>query len=127
MCGAIAGAAQFSVHAGNAHAHQPTHHRHVHAPHTVHLEPPYFLAGVTTSDEIVKGAMAGDVFEHLEIATDTARLGAAKTVGDVETRRVCEQILPQEQAMADQLLAHLRELTEGFLARDASPGVTAKK
>ncbi|MFD2735838.1 hypothetical protein ACFSYI_12170 [Xanthomonas dyei] len=55
VCGAIAGAAQFSVHAGNAHAHQPTHHRHVHAPHTVHLEPSYFLAGVTTSDEIVKG------------------------------------------------------------------------
>lgn len=75
----------------------------------------------------VKGAMAGDVFENLEIATDTARLGAAKTVGDVETRRVCEQILPQEQAMADWLLAHLHELTEGFLARDASPGVTAKK
>lgn len=70
------------------------------------------MGGMTTSDEIVKGAMASYVFENLEIATYTALLGAAKTVGDVETQRVCEQILPQEQAMADWLLAHLPELTK---------------
>ncbi|EWC52718.1 hypothetical protein XAR_0156 [Xanthomonas citri pv. glycines str. 8ra] len=85
------------------------------------------MGGMTTSDEIVKGAMASYVFENLEIATYTALLGAAKTVGDTETQRVCEQILPQEQAMADWLLAHLPELTEEFLVRDATPGVTAKK
>ncbi|AMV03138.1 ferritin-like domain-containing protein [Xanthomonas citri] len=85
------------------------------------------MGGMTTSDEIVKGAMASYVFENLEVATYTALLGAAKTVGDTETQRVCEQILPQEQAMADWLLAHLPELTEEFLVRDATPGVTAKK
>lgn len=85
------------------------------------------MGGMTTSDEIVKGAMASYVFENLEIATYTALLGAAKTVGDVETQRMCEQILPQEEAMAKWLLEHLPELTEEFLVRDATPGVTAKK
>ncbi|OWB29855.1 protein YciE [Xanthomonas oryzae pv. oryzicola] len=85
------------------------------------------MGGMTTSDEIVKGAMASYVFETLEIATCTALLGAARTVGDIETQRVCEQILPQEQAMADWLLAHLPELIEEFLVRDATSGVTAKK
>ncbi|ALS94854.1 ferritin-like domain-containing protein [Xanthomonas oryzae] len=84
------------------------------------------MGGMTTSDEIVKGAMASYVFETLEIATCTALLGAARMVGDIETQRVCEQILPQEQAMADWLLAHLPELTEEFLVRDATSGVTAK-
>ncbi|TQU09108.1 ferritin-like domain-containing protein, partial [Xanthomonas perforans] len=78
-------------------------------------------------NEIAKAAMAGYVFQNLEITTYTAVLGAPTTVGYTETQRVCEQILPQEQAMADWLLAHLPELTEEFLVRDATPGVTAKK
>ncbi|APP80754.1 ferritin-like domain-containing protein [Xanthomonas hortorum pv. vitians] len=85
------------------------------------------MGGMTTSDEIVKGAMAGYVFENLEIATYTALLGAARTVGDVQTQRVCEQILEQEHAMADWLLDYLPQLTEEFLVRDATPGVIAKK
>ena len=83
--------------------------------------------GMTNSDEIVKGAISSYVFENLEIATYTSLIAAAKTVGDVETQRTCEQILPQEQAMAAWILAHLPQLTEEFLVRDATPDVEAKR
>ncbi|MDR6935617.1 ferritin-like domain-containing protein [Luteibacter sp. 3190] len=83
--------------------------------------------GMVNSDEIVKGAISSYVFENLEIATYTALIAAAKTVGDAETQRVCEQILPQEQAMAAWVLEHLPQLTEEFLVRDATPNVEAKR
>jgi ferritin-like metal-binding protein YciE len=83
--------------------------------------------GALNSDEIVKGAIAGYVFENLEIATYTALISAAQIVGDAETVRVCEEILPQEEAMARWILENLPELTEEFLARDATPHVEAKR
>ena len=83
--------------------------------------------GSLNSDEIVKGGIASYVFEQLEIATYTSLIAAAMTAGDPETARVCEQILPQEQAMAQWLLENLPELTEDFLVRDSAPGVTAKR
>jgi len=83
--------------------------------------------GMANSDEIVKGAISSYVFENLEIATYTALIAAAKTVGDVETQRVCEQILPQEEAMAEWVLEHLPQLTEEFMVRDATPDVEAKR
>jgi ferritin-like metal-binding protein YciE len=85
------------------------------------------VGGALNSDEIVKGAIASYVFENLEIATYTALIAAARTVGDTETVRVCEQILPQEQAMAAWVLEHLPQLTEEFMVRDATPDVEAKR
>ena len=79
-----------------------------------------------TSDEVVKGAMAGYVFENLEIASYTSLIGAANAVGDTETATACEQILVQEKAMAAWLLDHLPQITAAFLARSATPGVDAK-
>jgi ferritin-like metal-binding protein YciE len=83
--------------------------------------------GALNSDEIIKGAIAGYVFENLEIATYTALITAAQIVGDTETARVCEEILPQEEAMAKWILENLPELTEEFMARDATPDVEAKR
>ncbi|MBB3104501.1 ferritin-like domain-containing protein [Azomonas macrocytogenes] len=85
------------------------------------------MSGITVSDEVVKGAMSGYVFENMEIAAYTVLIAAAKTVGDQETQRACEQILPQEEAMADWIKAHLPELTEAFLNRSASPDLEAKR
>ncbi len=85
------------------------------------------FGGMFASDEIVKGAMAGYVFEHMEIASYTALIAAADHAGDPETRRVCEQILPQEEAMAKWLRDNLPEVTKAFLTRAATPGVEAKK
>ena len=85
------------------------------------------VGGMTASDEIVKGAMAGYVFENVEIASYTALIAAADAVGDHETKRVCEQILEQEVAMSEWLAAHLPEVVQVFLTRSETPGATARK
>jgi len=85
------------------------------------------VGGMMASDEIVKGAMAGYVFEQMEIASYTALIAAADAVGDTETSQACEQILEEEQAMADWLQDHLPEVVQAFLVRSETPGATAKK
>jgi ferritin-like metal-binding protein YciE len=85
------------------------------------------VGGMAVSDEVVKGAMAGYVFENIEIATYTVLIQAAKDVGDVETQRACEEILPQEIAMADWLRDHLPEITSAFLDRSQDPDAVAKR
>lgn len=85
------------------------------------------VGGSLMSDEVIKGAMAGYVFENVEIATYTTLIAAAKAAGDQETLAACEQILPQEQAMAEWLLAHMPQVTEAFLIRSAAPNTEAKK
>ncbi|MBD7975780.1 ferritin-like domain-containing protein [Serpens gallinarum] len=85
------------------------------------------VSGMAMSDEVVKGAMSGYVFENMEIASYTVLIEAAKAAGDIETQRACETILPQEIAMADWLREHLPELTRAFLARSAAPDTEAKR
>jgi len=85
------------------------------------------MGGMTMSDEVVKGAMSGYVFENIEIAMYTVLIAAAKMAGDTETQSACEQILPQEDAMAAWLKDHLPELTQAFMARSADPDMEAKK
>ena len=85
------------------------------------------VSGMFVSDEVVKGAMAGYVFEHLEIVSYTSLIAAAKAIGDTETQRVCEQILPQEEAMAKWLLENIPEITIAFLERAANPDTQAKR
>jgi len=70
--------------------------------------------------------MAGYVFENLEIASYTSLIAAARVAGDSATQSACEQIIVQEKAMAAWLLEHLPEVTQAFLERAATPGVTAK-
>lgn len=84
------------------------------------------LGGMLVSDEVVKGAMAGYVFENMEIASYTVLIAAAEAAGDLQTREVCRQIIAQEQAMALWLLEHLPSTTNSFLERSATPGVDAK-
>ncbi|QBI02325.1 ferritin-like domain-containing protein [Pseudoduganella albidiflava] len=84
------------------------------------------VGGMTVSDEVVKGAMAGYVFENLEIASYTALIAAAQQAGDTTTQAACERIIVQEKAMAAWLLEHLPQLTQAFLARSATPGLEAK-
>ena len=75
------------------------------------------LSGIFVSDEVVKGAMSVYVFEQLEIASYTVLIAAAKLNANSRTLAVCEQILPQEVAMAMWLENYLPEVTQSFLAR----------
>jgi ferritin-like metal-binding protein YciE len=84
------------------------------------------VGGMMASDEVVKGAMAGYVFENIEIATYTTLIAAADAAGDADTKSACQQILVQEQAMAAWLLEHLPQVTHAFMARAATPGLEAK-
>jgi ferritin-like metal-binding protein YciE len=83
--------------------------------------------GMAVSDEVVKGGMAGYVFEHVEIAAYTALIAAADAAGDAETRRVCQQILPQEIEMARWLLDHLPDTVTTFVTRSAAGRDEAKR
>lgn len=85
------------------------------------------IGGMTVSDEVVKGAMSGYVFENMEIAAYTVLIAAARALGDAQTQAVLERILPQEVAMAEWLRGHLPELTQAFLARDSDPDAEAKR
>ncbi|CAG8868743.1 Protein YciE [Pseudomonas fluorescens] len=85
------------------------------------------VGGSLMSDEVIKGAMAGYVFENVEIATYTVLIAAAEAAGDSGTKAACEKILPQEIAMAEWLLQHLPELTQAFIIRSADPELEAKK
>jgi len=85
------------------------------------------VGGMTMSDEVVKGAMSGYVFENIEVAMYTVLIAAAKAAGDSETQAACEKILPQEEAMAQWLKDHLPEITQAFIERSASPELEAKK
>jgi ferritin-like metal-binding protein YciE len=78
------------------------------------------MSGLVMSDEIVKGAIASYTFEHYEIACYRTLIAAADEVGDAETKRVCEQILREEEAMADWLAAQLPQVTSQYLRRSAT-------
>lgn len=84
------------------------------------------LGGVFASDEVVKGAMASYAFEHFEISAYRALIGAAESAGDPETKRVCEEILEEEEAMAAWLAEHLPAVTQRYLEREDS-GAEAKR
>lgn len=84
------------------------------------------IGGMTMTDEVVKGGMAGYVFEQVEIASYTALIAAAKAAGDAETQRCCETILPQEVAMAQWLLENLPDVVTQYLAR-SEVGADAKR
>ena len=84
------------------------------------------VTGMMASDEVVKGAMAGYTFEHLEIATYRTLIAAAEAAGDGQTKAACESILAEERAMADWLEEHLPAVAQRFIALDEKPETISK-
>lgn len=84
------------------------------------------MSGLFAGDEVVKGAMAGYVFEHLEIASYRALAAAAAAAGDTRTEQLCESILEEEENMARWLDEHMPQIVETFLEREARD-MTAKR
>ena len=76
------------------------------------------VSGMMVSDEVVKGAMSGYVFEHMEIAAYRVLIAAADELGEVEAKAVFERILQEEIAMADWLEGNLDDTTRLYLLRD---------
>jgi ferritin-like metal-binding protein YciE len=84
------------------------------------------MAGMFSSDEIIKGGMLSYAFEHFEMAAYRNLIEAARLVGDRETLAICERILPQEQAMADWLEHNMAAVSRRFLELAQTPGAQAK-
>lgn len=77
------------------------------------------LAGAMAADEVVKGAGASYAFEHFEIANYRTLLGAAEACGDAEVKRVAEETLREEEAMAKWLEEHIPGVVKQYLEREA--------
>ena len=83
------------------------------------------ISGMFVGDEVMKGSIACSAFEAMEIASYRILIDTARQVGDEETAQTCEQILREEEAMANWLEQNLPVLTQQYLAREQTPGVRA--
>ena len=72
------------------------------------------VQGMTTKlakDELIKNTLHDYGTEHFEIACYTSLIAAAENLGDQETARVCQEILRDEQAMANFLFQQIPPTT----------------
>lgn len=76
------------------------------------------MSGMMATDEVVKGAMAGYVFEHMEIASYISLIAAAERAGFPNIAQTLRTILTQEDAMARWFEEHMAYVTVEFLDRD---------
>ncbi len=76
------------------------------------------VGGMLTSDEVVKGAMNGYAFSHLQIAQYRVLIATADELDEHHEKDVFEAILAEEVVMADWLEANLDMITRVFLMRD---------
>ena len=84
------------------------------------------MSGMFVGDEVMKGSIASAAFEAMEAASYRILIAAADLVGDGETKRVCEQILREEEAMEQWLKQNVSALTQKYLRLEMTPGATAK-
>lgn len=73
------------------------------------------LSTGAAQDEMMKNALADFAAENFEVASYTALVRAAQELGDQQTASVCQQILQEDQAMADWIEQNLPTLTQQTL------------
>jgi ferritin-like metal-binding protein YciE len=71
-------------------------------------------------DEMMKNALADYAAENFEVASYTALIRAAQDLGDQQTASVCQQILQEDQAMANWIQQNLQSLVERTLQQVTS-------
>lgn len=62
-------------------------------------------------DEIMKNALSDYAAEHMEIACYRSLIIAAEEIGEVQVARLCNEILAEEESMAQWLEQKLPEIT----------------
>lgn len=85
------------------------------------------VSSMFSGDEVVKGCLAWYAFEYFEIASYRILITTAEEAGDQETKRICEGILKEEQAMAAWLEQNTPQVVRQYLHRDQASGVNAKR
>lgn len=76
------------------------------------------MQGMSTAladDQMVKDAIANFATEHFEIASYTALATTARELGEDHIAEVCEEIMQDEQEMADLLERNLPLVTTSYL------------
>lgn len=87
-----------------------------------------YVQSVTTgmfSDELVKNALMDYAAEHFEIACYRALSAAAEQLGQPEIAVICNEIMQEEQAMADWLAQSLPTTVQQAVAQTAPRHRTA--
>ena len=75
------------------------------------------VANLPAGDTVVKNALGDLAAENFEIASYLSLIAAAEATGDRETAAVCEQILRDEERMADWLRTQIPLVTRQYLAQ----------
>lgn len=79
------------------------------------IAPGQSVTEMAATDEAIKKTVGSYVLAQRKIALYTVLIAAAQANGDIETRQLCEEILPQEIATANWALGRLAEMTKVFL------------
>lgn len=77
------------------------------------------VSSAVARDELVKNLLADFASEHLEIASYRSLIAGAQAIGDMDTMRVCEQILREEEDMADWIGQQIPAATIEFLGQQS--------
>jgi ferritin-like metal-binding protein YciE len=85
------------------------------------------LLGSAASDEVVKNAIGEASFERFEIANYRVLIAAAEACGEMEVKRLCEESLREEEAMASWLDQQLPIVTKRYLGMLETAGTSAAK
>ncbi len=85
------------------------------------------LLQVASGDEVVKSLVLTYSFESMEAVVYRTLATAAEVAGQPEVGGVCEEILRQEEAMAEWLHEHLPDVVRQYLVRLELPGIQAKR
>lgn len=75
------------------------------------------ISGMPLSDEVVKGVMFCYTFVQMGIASYRILITAAEQDNDTETVRICEEIMRDDEAMAEWLYERMPEVTRTFMQR----------
>jgi ferritin-like metal-binding protein YciE len=75
------------------------------------------LTNATAEDRVLKDFISNAAFENMEIASYASLMAAAEECEEPQIRSVCEQILEQEERMAQWCEENIEMLTQEFLTR----------
>jgi ferritin-like metal-binding protein YciE len=79
------------------------------------LQFPFDQPASNRPDTVINNILVELATEHYEIARYIGLITAATNVGDLATVKVCEDILEDEEAMAEKLVVELPEITSTYL------------
>lgn len=80
-----------------------------------------------TSDEVMKGVLAGYAFEHYEIGSYRILIAAAETLGEKSIARICRENLREEEDMSQWLSQNIDQITAEYLEREDRGSERAKR